>query len=57
MSGICVSDLGTERKMAKSTMETTLMNKDAIKGADVVKGVMMLTKQRTQVLEEVGNFC
>ncbi|KAM6467503.1 uncharacterized protein PHA67_012932 [Liasis olivaceus] len=51
--GIRVTDLASEYKMAKSTISTILKNKDAIKGADVAKGVTMLTKQRTQVLEEV----
>ncbi|KAM6459100.1 tigger transposable element-derived protein 1-like [Liasis olivaceus] len=51
--GIRVTDLGSEYKMAKSTISTVLKNKDAIKGADVAKGVTTLTKQRTQVLEEV----
>ncbi|XP_040261456.1 uncharacterized PPE family protein PPE13-like [Bufo bufo] len=51
--GIRVTDLASEYKMAKSTISTILKNKAAIKGADVAKGVTMLTKQRTQVLEEV----
>ncbi|XP_023575287.1 tigger transposable element-derived protein 1-like isoform X1 [Octodon degus] len=51
--GIRVTDLALEYKMAKSTISTILKNKDAIKGADVAKGVTTLTKQRTQVLEEV----
>lgn len=51
--GIRVTDLASEYKMAKSTISTILKNKDAIKGADVAKGVTTLTKQRTQVLEEV----
>ncbi|KAM6468471.1 tigger transposable element-derived protein 1-like [Liasis olivaceus] len=51
--GIRVTDLASEYKMPKSTISTILKNKDAIKGADVAKGVTMLTKQRTQVLEEV----
>ncbi|XP_010623133.1 zinc finger and SCAN domain-containing protein 29 isoform X3 [Fukomys damarensis] len=51
--GIRVTDLASEYKMAKSTISTILKNKDAIKGADVAKGVTVLTKQRTQALEEV----
>uniref|UniRef100_A0A8C5W8W6 HTH CENPB-type domain-containing protein n=1 Tax=Leptobrachium leishanense TaxID=445787 RepID=A0A8C5W8W6_9ANUR len=51
-----VTDLALEYKMAKSTISTILKNKDAIKAADVAKGVTMLTKQRTQVLEEVENL-
>ncbi|KAM6451670.1 uncharacterized protein PHA67_018236 [Liasis olivaceus] len=51
--GIRVTDLASEYKMAKSTISNILKNKDAIEGADVAKGGTMLTKQRTQVLEEV----
>ncbi|XP_013007869.1 tigger transposable element-derived protein 1-like isoform X2 [Cavia porcellus] len=51
--GIRVTDLALEYKMAKSTISTILKNRDAIKGANVAKGVTTLTKQRTQVLEEV----
>ncbi|XP_013367911.1 PREDICTED: zinc finger and SCAN domain-containing protein 29 isoform X2 [Chinchilla lanigera] len=51
--GVRVTDLASEYKMAKSTISTILKNRDAIKGADVAKGVTTLTKQRTQVLEEV----
>ncbi|XP_063089639.1 tigger transposable element-derived protein 1-like isoform X2 [Cavia porcellus] len=51
--GIRVTDLACEYKVAKSTISTILKNKDAIKRADVAKGVTTLTKQRSQVLEEV----
>lgn len=51
--GTRVTDLALEYKMAKSTISTILKNKDAIKGADVAKGVTVLTKQRTQALEDV----
>ncbi|XP_039608438.1 uncharacterized protein LOC120528359 [Polypterus senegalus] len=51
--GVRVTDLATEFKKSKSTISTILKQKDAIKAADVAKGVTVLTKQRPQVLEEV----
>ncbi|KAM6467107.1 uncharacterized protein PHA67_012646 [Liasis olivaceus] len=51
--GIRVTDLASEYKMAKLTISTILKNKDAIREADVAKGVTILTRKRTQVLEEV----
>ncbi|KAM6455899.1 tigger transposable element-derived protein 1-like [Liasis olivaceus] len=51
--GVRVTDLAAEYKMAKSTISTILKNKDAIREADVAKGVTMLMRKRTQVLEEV----
>ena len=42
--------------MAKSTICTVLKNKEAIKGGDVAKGVKVLTKQRSQTIEEVENL-
>lgn len=55
-NGIRVTDLASEYKMAKLTISTILNNKDAIKGAEMTKGVTVLTKQRIQVLEEVENL-
>ncbi|XP_061672523.1 tigger transposable element-derived protein 1-like [Syngnathoides biaculeatus] len=52
-TGIRVSDLAVQFGIAKSTICTILKNKASIKAADVAKGVMLLTKQRTQILEEV----
>ena len=51
--GVRVSDLSAQYKMAKSTISTILKNKEAIKAANVCKGVTCLSKQRTQVIEEV----
>lgn len=54
--GIRVTDLALEYKITKFTISTILKNKDVFKGADVAKGITMLTKQRVQVLEEVGKL-
>ncbi|XP_051783790.1 tigger transposable element-derived protein 1-like [Erpetoichthys calabaricus] len=51
--GVRVTDLAAEYKKSKSTISTILKQKEAIKAADVAKGVTMLTKQRPQVLEDV----
>ncbi|XP_051783832.1 uncharacterized protein LOC114652508 isoform X2 [Erpetoichthys calabaricus] len=51
--GVRVTDLAAEYKKSKSTISTILKQKEAIKAADVAKGVTVLTKQRPQVLEEV----
>jgi hypothetical protein len=37
--------------MAKSTISTTLKNKEAIKAANVAKGVKSLTSKRSPVVE------
>ncbi|GCC19040.1 hypothetical protein chiPu_0018184 [Chiloscyllium punctatum] len=52
-NGACVSDLAMQYKMAKSTICTILKNKEALKAADVAKGVTILTKQRPNLLDEV----
>lgn len=52
-NGVRVSDLATQFGMAKSTICTILKNKETIKGADVARGVTVLTKQRSQMIEEV----
>ena len=52
-NGICVSDLAAEYGMAKSTISTIIKNKEVIKGADVAKGVTVISKQRPPILKEV----
>jgi transposase-like protein len=52
-NGVRVSDLATQFGMAKSTICTILRNKKTIKGANVARGVTVLTKQRSQMVEEV----
>jgi hypothetical protein len=42
--------------MAKSTVSTILKNREAIKAADVVKGVKSVTSKRQPAVEEVENF-
>jgi len=39
--------------MAKSTICTILKNRETIKKADVARGVTVITKQRSQTIEEV----
>jgi len=48
-----VSDLATQFGMAKSTICTSLKNRETIKKADVARGVTVITKQRSQMIEEV----
>jgi len=52
-NGVCVSDLALQFGLAKSSICTILKNKEAIKDANVAKGVTVITKQRSQTLEEV----
>ena len=53
-----VSDLATQFGMAKSTICTILKNRETIKQADVARGVTVITKQRSQTIEEeVKNLC
>ena len=56
-NGVRVSDLATQFGMAKSTICTTLKNRETIKKADVARGVTVITKQRSQTIEEVKNLC
>jgi len=57
-NGVRVSDLATQFGMAKSTICTTLKNRETIKKADVARGVTVITKQRSQTVEEeVKNLC
>ncbi|XP_023230982.1 tigger transposable element-derived protein 1-like isoform X1 [Centruroides sculpturatus] len=52
-SGVRVSDLALQFGLAKSSISTILKNKEVIKDANVAKGVTVITKQRSQTLEEV----
>ncbi|XP_061689705.1 uncharacterized protein LOC133508031 [Syngnathoides biaculeatus] len=51
--GARVSDLAVQYNMAKSTVSTILKRKEAIKAADVAKGVKTLSNRRTDKMEEV----
>jgi hypothetical protein len=55
-NGIFVSDLGTQFGMAKSTISTILKNRQTIKKADVARGMTVITKQRSQTVEEVDKL-
>ncbi|XP_066937054.1 tigger transposable element-derived protein 1-like [Macrobrachium rosenbergii] len=50
---VCVTDLGTDYKIAKSTISTILKNKEAIREANVAKGMTLPNKTRSQTLEKV----
>ena len=52
-NGVRVSDLATQFGMVKSTVCTILKNRETIKKADVARGVTVITKQRSQTIEEV----
>jgi IS30 family transposase len=52
--GTRVSDLAVQYGMAKSTISTTLKNREAIKAAYVAKGVKSLTSKRRPAVEEVN---
>ena len=57
-NGVRVSYLVTQFGMAKSTICTILKDRETIKKADVAKGVTVITKQRSQTIEEeVKNLC
>jgi len=57
-NGVRVSDLATQFGMAKSTICTVLKNRETVKKADVARGVTVITKQRSQAIEEeVKNLC
>nr|XP_057910418.1 uncharacterized protein LOC131105920 isoform X3 [Doryrhamphus excisus] len=51
--GTRVSDLAIQYNMAKSTISTILKRKEAIKAADVAKGVKTLSSRRSDKVEEV----
>lgn len=51
--GIRVSELALQYGMAKSTISTIIKHKETIKAADVAKGVKAITKQRSQLMEEM----
>ncbi|XP_067141805.1 tigger transposable element-derived protein 1-like isoform X2 [Centruroides vittatus] len=52
-SGMRVKDLAAMFKMPKSTVCTILKNKNAIKAANVAKGVTTLTSKRSHIIEEM----
>ena len=52
-NGVRVFGLAAEHGMAKSTISTIINNKKVVKGADVTKGVTVISKQRPPILEEV----
>jgi len=52
-NGVCVSDLATQFGMAKSMICTILKKRETIKKADVARGVTVITKQRSQTIEEM----
>ena len=51
--GTIVSDLAIQYGTVKSTILTILKNREAIKAADVAKGVKSLTSERLPAVEEV----
>ena len=51
--GTRVSDLAVQYGMAKSTISTVLKNREAIKAAEVAKGIKSLTSKRLPAVEEV----
>jgi len=51
--GTRVSDLTVQYGMAKSTISTILKKREAIKAADVAKGVKSLTSKELKAVEEV----
>ena len=54
--GTIVSDLAIQYGTVKSTISTILKNREAIKAADVAKGVKSFTSKRLPAVEEVENF-
>ena len=52
-NGVRVSVLATQFGMAKSTICTILKNRETIKKADFARGVTVITKQRSQTIEEL----
>jgi len=52
-NGVRVSDLATQFGTAKSTICTILKNRETIKKVDGPRGVTVITKQRSQTIEEV----
>ncbi|XP_023238521.1 tigger transposable element-derived protein 1-like isoform X3 [Centruroides sculpturatus] len=52
-SGARVTDLAAMYKMPRSTVCTILKNKEAIKAANVAKGVTTLTSRRSHIIEEM----
>jgi len=54
--GTHVLDLAVQYGVAKLTILTILKNREAIKAADVAKGVKSLTSKRLPAVEEVGKL-
>ena len=52
-NGVHVSDLATQFGMAKSMIYTILKNRETIKKANIARGVTVITKQRSETIEEV----
>jgi len=51
--GTRASDLAVQYSVARSTISTIVKNREAIKAADVARGVKSLTNKRLPALEEV----
>ena len=56
-NGVRASDLAIQFRMAKSTICTILKHRETIKKADVARVVTVITKQRSQTIEDVKNLC
>lgn len=54
---IHVADLASEYKVASPTTSIILKNEDAIKEAEVAKGVTMLISNRHECSKRWKNFC
>jgi hypothetical protein len=52
-NGVRISDFGTQFRMAKSTICTFLKNRETIKKGNVATEITVITKQRSQTIEEV----
>ena len=57
-NGVHVFDLAAQCIMAKSTISTTLKNKEAMNAADVAKGVTIVhSMKRPQIMVKLRSFC
>ena len=54
--GTHLSDLAVQCGIVKLTISTILKNREAIKAADVVKGVKSVTSKRQPAVEEVDKL-
>ena len=52
----CVSDLAVQYGMAKPTILTILKKREAIKAADVAKGVKSFTSKNCELWKKLKNF-